>query len=97
MCLNHQGVTGQSPQGYQVNSTNPPQACQPNMAQSPRSYQPAQSPNYAANSGLSPPGYRQVQSQSPPVQSVHAAMQYHHSQQVRSNRFLCTYYYIIHL
>ncbi|CAH0720847.1 unnamed protein product, partial [Brenthis ino] len=77
----YQGVTGQSPQGYQVNSTNPPQACQPNMAQSPRSYQPAQSPNYASNSGLSPPGYRQVQSQSPPVQSVHAAMQYHHSQQ----------------
>lgn len=52
------------------------------MVQSPRSYQAAQSPNYAGNSGLSPPGYRQVQSQSPPVQSVHAAMQYHHSQQV---------------
>ncbi|XP_046964751.1 TOX high mobility group box family member 3-like isoform X2 [Vanessa cardui] len=80
---NYQGVPGQSPQGYQVNPANPNQSCQPNMAQSPRSYQPAQSPNYAANSGLSPPAYRQVQSQSPPVQSVHAAMQYHHSQQMQ--------------
>ncbi|XP_045782043.1 TOX high mobility group box family member 3-like isoform X4 [Maniola jurtina] len=78
----YQGVPGQSPQGYQVNTTASPQACQPNMAQSPRNYQPPQSPNYAANSGLSPPGYRQVQSQSPPVQSVHA-MQYHHSQQMQ--------------
>ncbi|KAF9802439.1 hypothetical protein SFRURICE_009121 [Spodoptera frugiperda] len=77
-----QGVPNQSPQGYQVNPSTSPQGCQPNLAQSPRNYQSAQSPtNYPNNSALSPPGYRQVQSQSPPMGSVHAAMQYHHSQQ----------------
>ncbi|XP_023947728.2 TOX high mobility group box family member 3 isoform X3 [Bicyclus anynana] len=79
----YQGVPGQSPQGYQVNTAANQQSCQPNISQSPRNYQPSQSPSYAANSALSPPaGYRQVQSQSPPVQSVHA-MQYHHSQQMQ--------------
>ncbi|XP_045491404.1 TOX high mobility group box family member 3-like isoform X2 [Colias croceus] len=81
----YQGVPGQPPQNYQVNPAASPQNCQPNMTQqSPRNYQPTQSPpNYAANAGLSPPNYRQVQSQSPPMANVHAAMQYHHSQQMQ--------------
>ncbi|CAH4029605.1 unnamed protein product [Pieris brassicae] len=80
----YQVVPSQSPQGYQVNPATSPQNCQPNIAQSPRSYQQTQSPpNYPANAGLSPSNYRQVQSQSPPMASVHAAMQYHHGQQMQ--------------
>ncbi|XP_050667180.1 TOX high mobility group box family member 3-like isoform X5 [Leptidea sinapis] len=78
----YQGVPGQSPQTYPGNPAASPQNCQPSMAQSPRNYQPTQSPpNYQPNTGVSPSGYRQVQSQSPPMANVHAAMQYHHNQQ----------------
>ncbi|XP_062526564.1 TOX high mobility group box family member 3 isoform X12 [Bombyx mori] len=81
----YQNVPAQSPQGYQINSSTSNQNCQPNVAQSPRNYQPTQSPtNYPASSSMSPPGYRQVQATSPPMGTVHPAMQYHPQQQIQA-------------
>ncbi|XP_072944401.1 TOX high mobility group box family member 4-B-like isoform X2 [Epargyreus clarus] len=79
----YQGVPGQSPQGYQMNPNPTPQACQPNLPQTQRTYQATQSSPSYPNTGISPPGYRQVQSQSPPMNQVHTAMQYHHPQQIQ--------------